>query len=160
MVGCTTGEAFKTKKIGQNKANDPVTHKDKGKNYTHSSTQRQGLERPRWRGTRQRNKSQRLSKFHFISVLGTKVEFEGDGKEKPTRQDISTACPSALSSRAGQGFSGKAFVVNKTLEQREMKISRQVKRTVTDAPGHRPFSATEQGKKRNKIKIISIYQMG
>lgn len=52
------------------------------------------------------------------------MEFEGDGKEKPTRQDISTACPSALSSRAGQGFSGKAFVVNKTLEQREMKISR------------------------------------
>lgn len=57
-----------------------------------------------------------------------------------------------------EGFSGKAFVVNKTLEQREMQISRQVKRTVTDAPGHRHFSATEVGgKEQNKVNVISIY---
>lgn len=28
MLGCTIGETFKAKKIGSNKVNDPITHKE------------------------------------------------------------------------------------------------------------------------------------
>lgn len=119
----------------------PITHKG----------QEQHTELYKGSGLKGQGGEEQVTKivFGFISVLWTKVEFMRDGKEMPTRQDTTqhdqVLCPA-------EGFSGKAFVVNKTLEQREMQISRQVKRAVTDAPGHRHFSATEGGGGKNKIK--------